>query len=100
MSDVLAAVCRPTEYMLENISGPNHDEYLYENTKHRERRIYGRKGEAYLCGYVDKGGCPHGTILRMKNAAIGGHHPSGDAVYTCSGGDDNYYWKVAIIEDD
>ena len=100
MSDVLAAVCRPTEYMLENISGPNHDEYLYENTKHRERRMDGKKGEAYLCGYVDKGGCPHGTILRMKNAAIGGHHPGGDAVYTCSGGDDNYYWKVAIIEDD
>ena len=100
MSDVLAAVCQPTEYMLENISDPNHDEYLYENTRNRERRIAGRKGKAYLCGYVDKGGCPHGTILRLKNAAIGGHSPSGDAVYTCSGGDDNYYWKVAIIEDD
>lgn len=95
------AVCSPTKKVLKNVSGPNHNEYLYKNTNQREQRLAGREGEAYLCGYESEyGGCPVGTRLRLTNAAIGGAENHPDSVYTCSGTAADYYWTSVTVENE
>ena len=97
-SDVYAA-CKPTKKMLTSQTGPGHDEYLYKNTREREKRYNNKKGDAFICGYVNEyDGCPVDEKLRLKNAAVGDAYPSNDAVFICSGGGDNYYWKTIIVE--
>ncbi len=98
MSDVNAD-CKPTKKMLTSRTGPNYDEYLYKNTREREKRVSGRNGEAYICGYESEyDGCPVGETLRLKNAAVGAATATADAVFICSGGGDNYYWKTIVVE--
>ena len=85
--------------MLTSQTGPGHDEYLYKNTREREKRYNNKKGDAFICGYVNEyDGCPVDEKLRLKNAAVGDAYPSNDAVFICSGGGDNYYWKTIIVE--
>ena len=85
--------------MLTSQTGPGHDEYLYKNTREREKRYNNKKGDAFICGYENEyDGCPVGETMRLKNAAVGDAYPSNDAVFICSGGGDNYYWKTIIVE--
>ncbi|MBQ2845287.1 MAG: hypothetical protein IJE79_04690 [Alphaproteobacteria bacterium] len=95
----LWAACQPTTNVLENRSEPDHDEYLYENTREREIRQNKGQGEAYLCGYEDKGGCPRGERFAFRNAAVGADNYTGLTVYTCAGGGDNYFWEAVTVEE-
>ena len=98
MFDVYAD-CQPTEKMLSQRSGPGHNEYLYKNTRDREKRQAGRKGKAYICGYeTTHDGCSVGTKFRLSNAAVGSGGQQSDAVFVCSGGADNYYWRTVVVE--
>lgn len=98
VSDVYAA-CKPTKKTLTSQTGPGHDEYLYKNTREREKRYNNKKGDAFICGYVNEyDGCPVGETMRLRNAAVGDDSQINDAVFICSGGGDNYYWKTIIVE--
>ena len=98
ISDVWA-VCQPTTNVLQNRSAPDHNEYLYADTRQREIRQNGGQGEAYLCGYEDRGGCAVGEMFVLENAAVGADSYNRLAVYTCSGGGDNYYWTTALVKE-
>ncbi|MFQ6744481.1 MAG: hypothetical protein ACLRFN_00680 [Alphaproteobacteria bacterium] len=95
----LWAACQPTTNQLTKKSGPYHNEYLYKDTTERETRRAGGTGEAYLCGYVDRGGCEVGERFAFEGAAVGNTDHTGLTVYTCDGGGENYYWTAVPVEE-
>lgn len=95
----LWAACQPTTNVLSQRSEPDHDEYLYENTREREIRQNKGQGKAYLCGYVERDGCPRGERFAFRNAAVGADNYTGLTVYTCAGGGDNYFWEAVTVEE-
>ncbi len=95
----LWAACQPTTNQLTKKSGAYHNEYLYADTAERETRKAGGTGEAYLCGYEDRGGCPRGERFAFEGAAVGNTDYTGLTVYTCAGGGENYYWTAVPVEE-
>ena len=76
-----------------------HIEYLYKDTAEREARRAGGTGKAYLCGYVERGGCEVGERFAFEGAAVGGTDHTGLMVYTCDGDAKNYYWTAVPVEE-
>ena len=95
----LWAACQPTTNQLTKKSGAYHNEYLYKDTAERETRRVGGTGKAYLCGYEDRGGCQLGEKFAFEGAAVGNTDYTGLTVYTCAGGDENYYWTAVPVEE-
>lgn len=95
----LWAACLPTTTILQNVSGPYYNEYLYTSTAEREARKAGGTGKAYLCGYEDRGGCPLDEKFAFKGAAVGNTDYTELRVYTCAVEGNNYYWKAVPVDE-